>query len=331
MKPSNGRITEELLVKYLLGEASGAEQTQVQEWIGESDANRKEYYHFKTIWEESKYVASSSTVNEDAAWERFRERTREQEGRKIPLPGKYRWLKVAAVLLIVAGSGWSIYYNSIDANEANPAIAQQVSTPPVNMLLPEATPAPTAAPENAEQLADNTTTAAAPDAKSKNIPAANLKSNIPSAGNGKKFLNVAYEPTMNNRRTKEYICNATPCPLEICIIQKVKCHDGEWEPVSTCSILEPDRSGQLHYKAFDQITRNCNTDIEEIRIKRVSTGETIVLNAHSKPATAQDFFSYITGDKKGDIVAGMFHKDCNNHSDDCGLVFNNDYGSIILQ
>ncbi len=327
MIPGNNHITEDLLVKYLLGEGSGEEQEQVQHWLGENEENRKEYYRFKTVWEESRYVAAGSSVNEDVAWGRFMERARERERKTIPLPGRYNWLKVAAVLLVVAGSGWLTYNKYFTKYEPNVVITEQAATPPVNMRLPEK------APINEATATEQITDVAEPAAKTVSSPPTEKQPVAIAANvtNGKKFLNVAYEPTMNSRRTKEYICNATPCPLEICIIQKVKCNDGEPRAISTCSVLEPDRSGQLHYKAFDQITKNCDTDVEEIRIKRVSTGETIVLNAYSKPATAQDFFSYITGDKKGDILAGMFHKDCNNRSDDCGLVFNNDYGSIILQ
>ncbi len=327
MIPGNNHITEDMLVKYLLGEASGEEQEQVQRWIGENEENRKEYYRFKTLWEESRYVAAGITVNEDAAWERFMARARERERKTIPLPGRYNWLKVAAVLLIIAGGGWLTYDKYFTENEPNVVITEQTATPPVNLRLPEKIPI------NEVTTTEKEADVSEPAAKTVNVTSTEKQSTAiaTNASNGKKFLTVAYEPMMNSRRTKEYICNATPCPLEICIIQKVKCSDGEPRAISTCSVLEPDRSGQLHYKAFDQITKNCDTDVEEIRIKRVSTGETIVLNAHSKPATAQDFFSYITGDKKGDILAGMFHRDCNNHSDDCGLVFNNDYGSIILQ
>jgi hypothetical protein len=145
----------------------------------------------------------------------------------------------------------------------------------------------------------------------------------------KKFLKSNYQVTFNSyKRTKDFICNATPCPLEICIIQNIKCSDGGYTTESTCSMLEPDESGQLRYKAMDRITRNCEATIQEIRIRQVNTGETIVLNDDSK-TTAQDFFKYITGQKKGDILAGMFHTNCNNEADDCGLSIDN-HGQLIM-
>ena len=119
---------------------------------------------------------------------------------------------------------------------------------------------------------------------------------------------------------------------EICIIQSVKCKKNDQPTaVSTCSVLEPDQSGQLRYKAFDKIAKHCKATIEEITITKITTGETIVLNDHSTPTTAQNFFNHITGKKKGDVFAGMFHCDGNERIDDCGLTFNSSFGNLSLQ
>ena len=78
-------ITDDLLVKYLLGEATADEQTLVEEWIASDAANKKQYDDFKTIWEESKRLAATSTIDEDAAWQRFKNRVATGQENKAPI------------------------------------------------------------------------------------------------------------------------------------------------------------------------------------------------------------------------------------------------------
>lgn len=102
-------MTDDLLVKYLLGEATAAEQDDVQEWIGASTDNRRYFDHFKLIWEKSAQIATASTVDENEAWQRFRARIQREEEvpalkrtRTIPLNSRQSWLRAAAVLFLVA-------------------------------------------------------------------------------------------------------------------------------------------------------------------------------------------------------------------------------------
>lgn len=109
----NHNINDDLLVKYLLGEADPSEADAVQRWINSNEENRKYYESFQLIWEESKKLASNSTVDEQAAWQRFVARTQQETEaptapplhRTIPL---YRTARMwaAAVLLLLAGSAW---------------------------------------------------------------------------------------------------------------------------------------------------------------------------------------------------------------------------------
>jgi hypothetical protein len=316
---NNSHIADEILVKYLSGDATGAEQQQVQSWMNASEANRKHFSGLKQVWNESRNIAQVSAVDENAAWERFKQRTRQP--RRVPVAWSGRWMKVAAVLMLLAG-GSAVTY--IMTHRETPAAVAKTELSPVNktfsgqhnMQAPVTQPA-----DNAKQ-ADEPTLNETKEQKA-------LAKYTPVKT--KKFLKVNYESSLGNyKRTKDFICNATPCPLEICIIQNIKCSDGGYTSVSTCSILEPDESGQLRYKALDRITKNCVATIDEIRITQVTTGETIILNEDSK-TTARDFFKYITGQKKGDILAGMFHTGCNDQDNDCGLSFDNNHGKLMLQ
>jgi len=116
---SNDKI-DDLLVKLVLGEASSAELSQVEEWVSSSPANERYLADFRRIWEESRNLAIHSTVNEDAAWKDFRRRVGVDAGRGgigsggIGGGGKSvsirSWLRVAAVFILLLAGGW-LYYN----------------------------------------------------------------------------------------------------------------------------------------------------------------------------------------------------------------------------
>ena len=75
---TNFNDIDELLVKYLTGEASPAEKTHVQHWLEQDGKNRQYYDHFRLIWEESLQLAATTSVDERAAWQRFQQRTQER-------------------------------------------------------------------------------------------------------------------------------------------------------------------------------------------------------------------------------------------------------------
>ena len=69
---------DELLVKYLAGEASADERVQVEAWIAASAANMAYFEHFKLLWDESLKLAHTSTVDEEMAWGRLRDRIHQE-------------------------------------------------------------------------------------------------------------------------------------------------------------------------------------------------------------------------------------------------------------
>lgn len=93
------------MVKYLLGEASADEVQEVQEWMTGDAANRNYFDHFTLIWEASKQMAATSTVDENKAWERFQQRVKNGGKKTQVVKMKNTWLKVAAVIfLVMAGA-----------------------------------------------------------------------------------------------------------------------------------------------------------------------------------------------------------------------------------
>jgi hypothetical protein len=130
--------------------------------------------------------------------------------------------------------------------------------------------------------------------------------------------------------TRETVHNGTPCPLEISISQIMKCPNSKPAAISSCNTLEPGQSAQLTYKASENIASNCSLTVKEIEIRSVATGEIILLDA-SSPITAQEVFGYLSGEKQGDIYAGIFNSDCNNRGRKHNVRLGNKEGNITIQ
>ncbi|MFT3824738.1 MAG: FecR domain-containing protein [Chitinophagaceae bacterium] len=122
MKEQFYNITDDLLVKYMIGETTDAENTQVAAWIADSPANQKHFEHFKIIWEESLQLASTSTVDEEAAWQRFKERTTNAPQTATPVVVQMsRWARIAALLVVAVGLGW-LSYSLLQRNTTDTAL-----------------------------------------------------------------------------------------------------------------------------------------------------------------------------------------------------------------
>ena len=104
---------DEIIVKYLLGEASEEERKKVEDWRSTSDENKRIFEHFELIWTESKNLASQSVVDENAAWLRFKEKTIQAEPSNIVTFRPSRKLfsmKAAAAVLVLIFGVWIAYY-----------------------------------------------------------------------------------------------------------------------------------------------------------------------------------------------------------------------------
>ncbi len=104
-------MNDDMLVRYLLNEVTEAERDKVAAWIAANDEHRRQYEQLRLIWDQSKDLARSSTIDEHAAWQRFTERAQKEvntEGttHKVRQWYMYSWVRVAAIFLIFCGLGW---------------------------------------------------------------------------------------------------------------------------------------------------------------------------------------------------------------------------------
>lgn len=113
MKQEQNHMSDDLLVKCMLGEANASEMAELNTWLTRDEANRKYFEHFSLIWNTSKKLELKSAVSENAAWERFKQKAQAQqvpERRTIPFTPPMNWVRAAAILLVIIGAGWSVFY-----------------------------------------------------------------------------------------------------------------------------------------------------------------------------------------------------------------------------
>lgn len=129
MNQNADHIIDDLLVKYLLGEATEEERLLMETWIHANTDNKKQYEDFKTIWEESKQLAAVCTIDENDAWQRFKTRIDQPKKktvvRKMP---STNWLRVAALFVLIAGATYFGYKLLNEKPVENIVIASQQTT-----------------------------------------------------------------------------------------------------------------------------------------------------------------------------------------------------------
>jgi hypothetical protein len=259
--------------------------------------------------------------DKEAEWVRLAGKLQKGNARRIAL---YR-VRVAAALIMLLGGGWLVWLlNRGDSRNMVTASTESLQTDVAPNNSPDTVPvSQTAQPVAHEEAKVETKDAtASATIRRKRDVFVNRHTNAGFAG-GERFMNHYF--------ANEFVCNGTPCPIEICIVQTFHCPGDEPSEVATCSTLAPDEARQLRYKAPVAKHKDCSVTVDEIRIKRVSTGETIVLNAESKPSTAQELFSCITGQTKCNILAGIFDEDCNNDHKPQSLTISNNGGNLVLE
>ncbi|MDB5003419.1 MAG: hypothetical protein JWQ34_1644 [Mucilaginibacter sp.] len=109
-------IDDDLLVKYLAGEATPAEHLLVEEWVAASDTNRKLFDEFKLIWDQSPVTARN--VNKDDAFIRLQNRIKNT----APAPRKTlmkrlkpsQWIGLAASVVLICTVLWLTFNHIYD-------------------------------------------------------------------------------------------------------------------------------------------------------------------------------------------------------------------------
>ena len=105
-------MMDDLLTKYMLNETTPVENETISRWLGENDDNRKYFDHFKLIWDTSRELKIESKLDPEASWAEFKQlaQNRDEAPATIkPLKPVNRWLKMAAMWLVILGSAGILY------------------------------------------------------------------------------------------------------------------------------------------------------------------------------------------------------------------------------
>ncbi|MBX2905667.1 MAG: hypothetical protein KF744_06480 [Taibaiella sp.] len=127
------------------------------------------------------------------------------------------------------------------------------------------------------------------------------------------------------------IYNGTPCPIAVRINQVKSCPNVKPEPISSSSTLQPAGTAQITYEDHQTVAAECSVAVKEIEIKSIATGDVILLNANSTPATVQEAFRIMTRESEGKILAGAFDHDCRKRERKLSLELDNSRGRITLE
>jgi ferric-dicitrate binding protein FerR (iron transport regulator) len=113
---------DELIAKYLVGEAGPDEIALLEKWQGEADDNRKYVEQFRTIFDKSSTARDWQEFNTDAAWNNLKKKLKVPEGKVRSLPPRtsnFYFLRVAATVTILAGVGFFLY-KSLSSSSLKP-------------------------------------------------------------------------------------------------------------------------------------------------------------------------------------------------------------------
>jgi transmembrane sensor len=103
---------EDMLIRYILGEAADTERETIELWLKEDKANEHQLEQVKFILESSQQLAQQSPANEDAQWEKFKIKrdALNNKAQVRSITGRSRWLQMAAAILIFMGGASAAYY-----------------------------------------------------------------------------------------------------------------------------------------------------------------------------------------------------------------------------
>ena len=132
-------VTEDMLIRYALGEANESEVVVITGWINAGEANAQRYEQTKFILETSEKLAQVSPLTEIEAWDRFKEKreTLKSEPPVRSLGWFNHWLRIAASVLLLAGAGWAGYYVYNQQNKGPEIITLAANDKVLTKTLPD--------------------------------------------------------------------------------------------------------------------------------------------------------------------------------------------------
>jgi ferric-dicitrate binding protein FerR (iron transport regulator) len=108
----NENHIDDLIGKYLSREASAEEIQFVEDWVAESDSNKKYFVHLKLIFARAASVKEAQQFDADAAWLKVKAKLHTPQAKTVAFTPQFNislYWKVAASILIVFGLSYLTY------------------------------------------------------------------------------------------------------------------------------------------------------------------------------------------------------------------------------
>jgi transmembrane sensor len=109
-------VSEDLIVKYLTGEAEEHEVLLLEKWRKESSENEKMFEDLKMLWEKSIALKDVQKVNVESAWQKVSGKIREEKVKVIPF--RRYWAIAASIALLIGISLFFISKNDVQQAES---------------------------------------------------------------------------------------------------------------------------------------------------------------------------------------------------------------------
>lgn len=113
-------INDDLLVKYLLEEASNDEIIAINTWLKASVENQNYYNQLKQIWYKSLELAPTIVIDEKQAWHRFQQRVASLPAKEktnifsLLHISRKQWIAAASIFILIASGILFILNNTKD-------------------------------------------------------------------------------------------------------------------------------------------------------------------------------------------------------------------------
>lgn len=128
-------LNEDILRKYLMGECSEEELTEVSAWIKESEENARQLFRMEEIYHLGKMSSYVSEQRMSLAEKRLYKRLNQEKEKQNKILRIHQWMKYAAVIAIMllfgGGAGYWFVQNDADllVAVANEGIVKEVILP----------------------------------------------------------------------------------------------------------------------------------------------------------------------------------------------------------
>ncbi len=125
---------DDLIGKYLVGEATDGERQELENWMAQSEHNSSYFDHFRLIFERAKKVSGSQRFDADKAWVKVKSKINKSKGKSIDIPPYWQVLRIAALLIVTVGVVYFAYLQFQTPDEIHSIVSQNKI---VNDTLPD--------------------------------------------------------------------------------------------------------------------------------------------------------------------------------------------------